>query len=83
MNKTLRDISSLSGISALGLLAGIVTQSVLYSRFGCSVLALVLLAVNPIAAFTFALAGETLGRYLFFTAVVPKSMALSYMEAAA
>ena len=31
------------------------------------------------AAFTLALAGEILGRYLFFVSVVPKNMAASYL----
>jgi DMSO reductase anchor subunit len=61
-------------------------RRVLIARFLCTALALVLVPVNPIPAFSFALAGETLGRYLFFAAVVPKSVASTYLtpkEAAA
>ena len=49
-------------------------------------LALALVPVSPIPAFLAALAAETLGRYLFFAGVVPKSMASTYLtpkEAAA
>jgi Fe-S-cluster-containing dehydrogenase component/DMSO reductase anchor subunit len=44
---------------------------------------LALLPMHPAAPFVFALASETLGRYLFFTAVAPKSMASTYLEPAA
>ena len=36
--------------------------------------------VMPWAAFTLALAGEIVGRYLFFVSVVPKHMATPYLE---
>ena len=42
-----------------------------------------LLSGNPILltlAFLLALAGEILGRYLFFVSVVPKNMAASYLS---
>jgi Fe-S-cluster-containing dehydrogenase component/DMSO reductase anchor subunit len=58
----------------------------LVGRLVCMALALALVAVSPIPAFLFALAAETLGRYLFFASVVPKSMASTYLtpkEAAA
>jgi hypothetical protein len=35
-----------------------------------------------IAGFALALAGELLGRYLFFVSVVPKNMALTFFEQA-
>jgi DMSO reductase anchor subunit len=68
-----------------GLLKGELLR-VLIVRFSCVALALASLAVNPIAALLFALAGETLGRYLFFASVVPKSVASTFLtpkEAAA
>jgi DMSO reductase anchor subunit/ferredoxin len=47
------------------------------ARIACSLLALV--PVSPLLAFLFALGGEFLGRYLFFSAVVPKSMAGAFL----
>ncbi|MBI1357477.1 MAG: 4Fe-4S ferredoxin [Acidobacteria bacterium] len=38
------------------------------------------LAGWPLAGFVLALAGETLGRYLFFVSVVPKNMAMSFFS---
>lgn len=37
-------------------------------------------AIGTCVAFTLALAGEVLGRYLFFVSVVPKNMAASYLS---
>jgi Fe-S-cluster-containing dehydrogenase component/DMSO reductase anchor subunit len=59
---------------------------ILAARLVCTVLALVLVALAPVVACLLALAGELLGRYLFFTGVVPKSVASTYLtpkEAAA
>jgi formate dehydrogenase iron-sulfur subunit len=56
------------------------------ARFVCTALALALVPVGPVPALLFALAGETLGRYLFFAGVVPKSVASTFLtpkEAAA
>jgi len=61
-------------------------RGVLAAQMVCACLALALVAVYPAPAFLFALAGELLSRYLFFAAVVPKSMASTYLtpkEAAA
>ena len=58
----------------------------LIARYLCGVLSLALLLFIPSAAFALALAGEVIGRYLFFAAVVPKGMASTYLtpkEAAA
>ncbi len=58
----------------------------LIARFACAGLAIALAPVFPISAFLFALAGEVLDRCLFFAAVVPKSVASTYLtpkEAAA
>jgi formate dehydrogenase iron-sulfur subunit len=72
---------SRSPIQELRATAGLIRRQLrraLVARFLCTALALVL--VSPIAAFLFALAGEVIGRYLFFTSVVPKSMASTYLE---
>jgi DMSO reductase anchor subunit len=61
-------------------------RRVLVARFLCTALALALVSASPIPAFLFALAGEVIGRYLFFAGVVPKSVASTYLapkEAAA
>jgi DMSO reductase anchor subunit len=58
-------------------------RKVIATRFALSAAAVPLLLVNPTASFALAFAGEILGRYLFFTAVVPKSVASSYLEEAA
>jgi formate dehydrogenase iron-sulfur subunit len=48
-------------------------------RFLLAVIALVCLPVSQIASFAFALAAELTGRWLFFTSVVPKSMASTFL----
>jgi formate dehydrogenase iron-sulfur subunit len=61
-------------------------RRLLIARHLCAAVSLVLLPFNPIAAILFAIAGEVLNRYLFFAAVVPKSVASTYLtpkEAAA
>ncbi|MCI0435086.1 MAG: dimethyl sulfoxide reductase anchor subunit, partial [Gemmatimonadetes bacterium] len=55
-------------------------------RVVCSLMALVLLLVSPALSFAFALCAECISRWLFFAAVVPKSMAGAFVtptEAAA
>jgi len=54
-------------------------RAALIARFVCTALALALVPVSPTLAFVFALAGEGVGRYLFFAGVVPKSMASTYL----
>ena len=54
-------------------------RGVLIAQLTCTALALAMIPVHPIAAFVAALASETLGRYLFFAGVVPKSMASSFL----
>jgi Fe-S-cluster-containing dehydrogenase component/DMSO reductase anchor subunit len=76
-------VDELSGTA--GLLRGELRRA-LIARFVCVALAIALVSVNPIAAFLFSLASETLGRYLFFAGVVPKSVASTFLtpkEAAA
>ncbi len=61
-------------------------RRLLLARLACAAVAILLVPVLPVAAFLLALAGETIGRYLFFAAVVPKSIASTYLtpkEAAA
>jgi DMSO reductase anchor subunit len=53
---------------------------ILAARLVCTGLALVLVAVVPLVACLLALAGELLGRYLFFAGVVPKGIASTYLE---
>jgi DMSO reductase anchor subunit len=54
-------------------------RKALISRFVCVAFAIALVPVNPLAAFVFSLASETLGRYLFFAGVVPKSVASTFL----
>ena len=49
------------------------------ARVTCSVIALVLVPVSPLIAFLFALCAEFTSRYLFFAAVVPKSVAGTFL----
>ncbi len=54
-------------------------RDVLLARLACATLSLALLPVSPAFGILFSLAGEAAGRYLFFTAVVPKSIASTYL----
>ena len=50
-----------------------------YGRYLLWILALVVLRFSPVASFAFALTAELLSRWLFFTSVVPKTVASTYL----
>jgi formate dehydrogenase iron-sulfur subunit len=78
-----------SPVPELRVSAGLLQEDLrrlLLARLACAAVAILLVPVLPVAAFLLALTGETIGRYLFFAGVVPKSMASTYLtpkEAAA
>jgi formate dehydrogenase iron-sulfur subunit len=54
-------------------------RDVLLARLACAALSVALLPLEPVLGMLSALAGEVAARYLFFTAVVPKSIASTYL----
>jgi len=71
-----------SGVPELHASAGLLQRDLrrlLLARLVCAAVAILLVPVLPVLAFLLALSGETIGRYLFFAGVVPKSMASTYL----